>query len=324
VKNIASINHLINLKDDKLKLVDVYKNTPPLEQTIKSGKFWPWVKEVEELLSSSEDIPMSRIQQIVHSNIDSSINSLTSLVKTELKNYNSHPLYMARIYPNINDFAIGATLYLGKHVEVGITTLDEELVKARKYKFKDKQTGFFIDASTTILACVNGSVQIGCWTSDETLSENNIPKKFKGTYEESTLQKGELFTIRGTEQGITFTSSDKQAAMIIIKIIKNKPPAALQFDSKSLSLIAVVSSDQASSRFQVASVALRALNNGGDIEILKPYLQHSNAFIRWHSAREIYLRDSAHGKTVFKELLNDRNPMVRDSALRCLNELYGD
>lgn len=324
MKNITYINELLSLKDERKKLVDAYKDTPPVEQRIKTGDFWPWVKEIEELLANDEEIPISKIQQIVHSNIESSALELSKLIHQELSNHKTHQLYMTRVHPNITEFAIGATLYLGVNVEIGITILDEQLVRTRKSNFKEKQTGFYIDASTTILACVDGSAKVGCWTSNEVLTEANIPQEFKGSYKESTLTKGKYFTIHAKKQGITFASVTKQAAMIIIKVIKNKSPIALQFDSKNFNLLAVVSSDHETSRFQVASVALRALDSAGDVDILKPYLKNKNSFIRWHTAREIYLRDENHGKAVFKELLNDINPMVRDSAQRCLNELYGD
>lgn len=324
MRDIGHINVLLSSKQEKLKLQDVYKDKMPPEKMILSGILWSWVQDIEKILLQRDGIQLEVIQNLIRKNLESSTLEFKQLIESELDGHNSNGLYMSRVHPNINEFAIGATLYTAEHLEIGISFLDEESIHTRKKTNKEKQTGFYIDASTVLLACIKGSAKLGCWTLGEPISEKNIPQKFEGNYKEIDISAGEVYTILGAKQGITFLSVDKQAAFIIVKINKGKSSVALQFDSKSYELLATVSTDPVTSRFQVATVALRALQGGEDVELLRHYLQHNNAYVRWHSAREIYLRDSVEAKSVFKQLSKDNSPMVRESANRCLNELYGE
>ena len=324
MRNIEHVRKLLSEEKTKLNLVDVYKDKKPPEEMISDGKFWPWVQEIETLLDENEGLNVEHVRKIVNTNLPNSINECKSLLESELEGYGKHELYQTRISPNISEFAIGATFYQGTNVQIGITFMDERHIRDRKDANKDITTGFYIDSATTILACIKGAAKIGCWTLDEKVDPQNIPEKFAGQYLESDIKQGETFTVEGGKSGITFVSADECAAFVIVQLIKDKCPVRLQFDSKAYNLLGVVASDQETSRFQVATVALRALSGSTDTEILKPYTKHSNSYIRWHCAREIYLRDSAAAKPIFEQLQQDVSPMISASATKCLQELYGE
>ncbi|MEZ7277139.1 hypothetical protein [Pseudoalteromonas sp. 68 DY56-GL68] len=322
--NFSRINKLLLNEKSRIELVNIFKRKTSPENMILQGKLWSWIKEIETLIENNKSVKLEEIEYIVKDNAPSSLDELKELLNSELQGYSKHELYQSRITPNINEFSIGSTFYQGTHVQIGISFIDEEQVKARKNKNKSLTTGFYIDHATSILMCVEGSAKIGCWSLNEKLDVNRVPNKFIGKYNEEDIQKGGLFTVKGGKQGITFISVNKCAAFFIVQIMKDKSPIRLQFDSKNHELLGVIASDQETSRFQVATVALRALSKDKHTKILLPYIEHPNAYIRWHCAREIYLRDEKEAKVIFQKLQTDVSPMIRYSAKNCLRDLYGD
>jgi len=58
--------------------------------------------------------------------------------------------------------------------------------------------------------------------------------------------------------------------------------------------------------------------------VLKPILNNNNLYIRWQIAREIYLLEPKSAKLIFLKLIDDPSAQIREAAVNCLSEFYGE
>lgn len=304
----------------KTDLHECFRGNPPFEEKLKSLDSFLVFESIDLIAKSSTEQRITDISNILRENYLTVSQDIVRMLIEELRAYCNSSMYISRLEPRVSDFSLGFTLYRGEKVEVSVMSLDDFSIKIRKKNLASKLTGFYIDSSSTIYCCLQGSFNIGMWTSNQIIDSDNICNKFDGTYNEFTLSEGNVLSQISSSQGITFLSASRKNVLLSVKILNNSASVAYQYDSKNNNLLSVVAADNASSRLQVASVALRRINQNYDldIEILSLYLDHPNQFIRWHCAREIFLRNPSAAKSVFKALLSDSSDMIRESAKKCL------
>ena len=172
---------------------------------------------------------------------------------------------------------------------------------------------------------VKGTGTMEKYCLDEPIdNDQSVPDMFQGGKQEFKYRPGDLISIHGGYDGVTYKSCEMNSLFLCVTPKVKSRIVRPQFDVDSGKLLACIASDSLAPRIQMVTILLREFGVNNSAEIIKPLLKHTNPYVRWHVARELFFTDKEAAKEVFEMLANDKSLVVREGAQECLKEIYGE
>jgi|ETNvirnome_2_130_1030620.scaffolds.fasta_scaffold02414_3 hypothetical protein len=324
VKNLNKYKQVIYNESNQKKLSAYYENSCPLSGEIKQGSF---LNALVELDNNYEEVGATCFHTLCKdaTNLINSteLDKLKSRLDVELKSITSNPAFSSSIRASDEGAINGFILHRGKNIEVMIFTVDK--FNLQLYKATKGVKGFTIHPADTVMFCLDGLGEYQkfslCSQFDDDLGP---PPFYDGNTKIGSYEPKKVINIYKGRDGFTFKSCEKPSYFLSITSLKHNMLVKPQYSVDDNRLLGVTHADNNASRIQMASFLLRMLKVDEAVDVLKPILNNNNLYIRWQIAREIYLLEPKSAKLIFLKLIDDPSAQIREAAVNCLSEFYGE
>lgn len=321
-------NHIDSVNDPKAqqKLAKYYEANPSITATIKSAEILPWVRQIEDQLIKTQnaDFLDSNWFGANKSKLMSDVNEILNRLCFETELVRDNKLYYSAIYPLSGPATKGIALYQSDTLDVSLLVVSKTELELEK-KARKGVRGITILENTMHMFAVKGSGTMEKYCLEQPIdNDESVPDMFNGSKQKFQYQPGDLISIYGGYDGVTYKSCETNSLFLCVTPKVKSRIVRPQYDVDSGKLLACIASDSLAPRIQMVTILLREFDVPNSAEIIKPLLKHKNPYVRWHVARELFFTDKEKAKEVFEMLANDKSPVLREGAQECLKEIYGE
>lgn len=166
---------------------------------------------------------------------------------------------------------------------------------------------YFAKAKGTILDIYEIASELDSQNASQTI-------KLKSTI---TLNDGDVIKLKAGMNAIHFREVNDD--MVYHEVSDSKSPIKVigEYNLASLQLVGVSAANIASSRAEMFAEMVANLNHKASIPVLEKLGTHTDHFVRWSAAMNLYTLDQNAGVQLIHKLTSDPHPDVQATAKRC-------
>lgn len=253
-----------------------------------------------------------------------SSDSIRQVFQTEAECSLLSDIYQAQGQSIENDVMSGLQFIDGEHFAVATVVTDPTSIAYKKIHNADKATSVMMSPKNLLLRFIRaGGARITVYScdpiTDDTPATSETSCRKIRTYR---VEDGDMLVLRAGQDSFTFEYADS-AVCFAQAYAKYSPMSVMpEFDSKTMRLIGLSATNDKSSRIQMMTTILRIFKHADAFEVMKPFIEHEDYFVRWYVMRELLSIDHKRAWPLVERMATyDPHPHVRQTAAKTLDLL---
>jgi hypothetical protein len=235
------------------------------------------------------------------------------------------PFFRPPFHPVSSDIHAGLLLYHNPDLSIAVGVTGVDMLAAKKAGPRGATSIGFTGVTTLFRYLKAGDATVSFWEAEPLTDDFVAAEAGKARFvERRKLRDGDEILIDGRSQSFIIEHATSDMLYFQALVRPGAAPLAAEYDSKTLSFLAVSSTDEVSSRVQMMVSLLRTMGRDDAFPLIEEALDSPHFYTRWHIMREMLAMDADAALPSLRRMAaEDPHPEVRAAARQTL-ELFFD
>lgn len=285
----------------------------------------PLMTETERALATLRERTPEAVLAIARAFMDRT-SDLNSLIHELLASSAADPFFRPPFRPMSSDIHKALLLYHHPDLSIGLAVSGVDMLAAKKAGPRGATSVAFPGMMTLFRYLRAGGATISFWEAPPITELFDASRAGKARLiERRRIEDGEEIVIDGRHQSFIIEHAVSDIVFFHAQVGIGAAPVAIEYDSTTLSLIGVSSTDETSSRVQMMVSLLRTMDREDAVPLIVEALDGPHFYTRWYIMRELLALDADAALPHLRAMAaGDPHPEVRAAAEQTLQRFFAD